>query len=351
MYLYYLDKGIDLSKPHYMSELNEYYERYYAETGLAPAILSRQPQRRPEAKKKTLIANENIAFSGQNDVFPLEHARYQPVPIHMHEYCEIMCIIRGSCTIYFGSHPVSMETGDVIVIPPYIEHCNSVFNDDCILYNHEIRFSTIRNKFSCLFASRHLISELFLRSFDPDSEPCFLVFHAGDYFQGDNKFADILEEYNSRSDFSFEVLNILTAAFLFDLLRRFSETATMTTIQDRKSQIDVLLTDYIAEHADTVTLAELSRKFSYSDRYIAQIIKKNTGLAYSQYVKKVKMETIAKMIEGSSLPIEKIIEISGASSSSYFYKIFKSYFGKTPLEYRNERLAVGGDAYLFAERI
>jgi YesN/AraC family two-component response regulator len=160
------------------------------------------------------------------------------------------------------------------------------------------------------------------------------LFYTGDYFLNDNKFGDIVAEFNNGCKFSFDILNILTSAFLYDLLRKFSSTATITTINE-KSKIEILLTKYITEHCETVTLAELGRKFSYSDRQISRIIKKNTGLSYSELVQKTKMESTAKMLAETRIPIKKIIEMSGFSSKSYFFKIFRSYYGKTPLEYRN----------------
>lgn len=329
MFSYFCEKGIDISLPFSFYDLKKLLSQYNNETGnhLMQEFFSLQ------LTSAMLVAPEARVFSLHNDIYMSLHSRYGPVPIHSHEYFEMMCVLKGNCTIYIGDIAVPMQTGDTMIVPPYVGHTLSVFNDDCVVYNHEIRFSTLRSKFSNLFSSRHVISELFVRTFDADADPCFLLFHAGDYYLGDNKFGDIIEEHTNQNEYSNELLNILTSAYLFDLLRRYANTATITTIGEI-TKIDILLTKYITEHADSVTLAELRRKFSYSDRQIARIIKKNTGLAYSQLVKKIKMEGIAKMVASLDVPIEKIIEMSGASSASYFYKTFKTYFGQTPLAYR-----------------
>ena len=44
------------------------------------------------------------------------------------------------------------------------------------------------------------------------------------------------------------------------------------------------------------------------------------------------------------LPIEHIIANSGVSSPSYFYKLFRSYFGMTPGEYRERAQSASAGA-------
>lgn len=334
MYCFYKNEGIDISLPLGMKDINDLFHKYLQVTGIDLAYFHAAAAFVPDTP---VIIEEAAAFAYKNDVDVYIHNRYFPIPVHSHEYYEIMCNIKGNCIVYFDDTSVPLQTGDTLIIPPNVIHTISVFNDDCILYNNEIRFSTLRDKFSNLFFSRNIISDLFNRSFTTASCPSFIIFHTGDYYLGNNKLGDIVAEFNSNSDYSSEVANLLTSAFLFDLLRHYSKAATISTIQS-KDKIDVLLMEYIIEHANTVTLDELSRKFSYSDRHIARIVKKNAGLAYSQLIRKIKMDNIAKLVACSSLPIEKIIEMSGVSSPSYFYKSFKQYFGKTPLEYRSEML-------------
>ena len=83
-----------------------------------------------------------------------------------------------------------------------------------------------------------------------------------------------------------------------------------------------------------MTLPELSRKFSYSERHIARLIRQSSGMSYSQLVRKIRMEAIGEMVSDPTLPIEQIISDCGVSSPSYFYKTFRAYFGMTPREYR-----------------
>lgn len=334
MYWHYKKVGLDLSEPMHSSIINKLRDQYERENSIDPLFFLNKGNNNPGI----LITSEVFSFSDDRDVSINKHLRYCPVPVHAHEYYEIMCIIKGSCSVYIGSNLVQMQAGDTIIVPPFLVHTISVFNNDCIMYSAEIRFSTLQSKFSSLLSTKQLISDLFFHSFNDHSDPCYLLIRTGDYFLGDNKFGDIVAEFNNSQKYSCEIINILTSAFLYDLLRNFSKTATITTIKD-KSRFEIMLTKYISDHMDTVTLTDLSQTFSYSNRQMSRIIKQTTGLSYSDLVKKIKMESIAKTLVVTDLPINKIMEMSGISSPSYFFKTFRAYFGETPLEYRNSRTA------------
>lgn len=325
-------QGLDLSRPMELADLRAKLALCRERFGNGQLELVALMERFPDTP---MSIGEEAAFPIHGDVYPYPHLRYFPVPLHAHEYFEMMCIVRGSCTLHIGDVAVSVATGDTILVPPGTVHTVSVFSDDCLLYNNEIRFSTLREKFPSLLLSRNILSDLFRRALGPAAETEFIIFHAGDYYLGDNKLGDIVAEFRRNSVYSAEMVNLLTAAFLFDLLDRFAMNATHSTVKSM-DRTDVLLMEYIAAHAQTVTLEELSRHFSYSDRHIARLVRKNTGLAYSQLIRRMKMDAIARLVTDSTLPIERIIEGSGISSPSYFYKSFKAYFGTTPSRYREK---------------
>ena len=186
----------------------------------------------------------------------------------------------------------------------------------------------------------HLLSEVLGRSYDHASEPRAICFHAGDCFLGDNSLADLYEEYHREDTFSPELCNLHTMRLLIGLMRDYGDRAEELCFVGSRPQVETLIAQYIREHPDSVTLPELSRKFSYSERHIARLIRQSTGMSYSQLVRKIRMEAIGELVSDPSLPIEQIIAECGVSSPSYFYKTFRAYFGMTPREYR-ERARTG----------
>ena len=53
-----------------------------------------------------------------------------------------------------------------------------------------------------------------------------------------------------------------------------------------------------------------------------------------KYVARIKMEEAKRLMDITPKPIAEIAEYLGVSSQSYFQKVFKNLYGRTPGEYR-----------------
>ena len=331
MYLFFMDKSIDISVPHSLPDLLDFFRMYQRETGGAtPQLIGRRRQE----ESPNFTVSERDYFRPRFDVQINYHKNYVPVLPHAHEYFELLINARGSSRVFFGDEEVSLNQGDLLMVPPYVEHANMVFTDECAMFSMAIRLSTIRSRFPALFMGEHLLSAFFGRDYGASDKPHCLIFHAGDYFLGDNLLADIYNEYTHPQEYTREYLDLLVSEFFLVLLRRYSKGAAELTFNNSRPQVETLITQYIREHPDTVSMSELSRQFSYSERQISRLIRHSTGMSYSQLVRKIRMEAIGELVGNTVLPIEHIIANSGVSSTSYFYKLFRSYFGVTPGEYR-----------------
>lgn len=96
--------------------------------------------------------------------------------------------------------------------------------------------------------------------------------------------------------------------------------------------------DYIREHfADpNLSLAELAEAFHYSEGYIYQIVKKQTGLSYADYVNSLRMERASDLLRDGELPTADVAQQSGFHNVNTFYKAFKKRFGMAPKAYRDQ---------------
>ena len=77
----------------------------------------------------------------------------------------------------------------------------------------------------------------------------------------------------------------------------------------------------------------------YSDAYVGARVKEVTGEPFSQILQNKRCEAAAKMLRETDLSVSDIINKTGYENESFFRKIFKEIYGKSPLEYRknNER--------------
>lgn len=95
--------------------------------------------------------------------------------------------------------------------------------------------------------------------------------------------------------------------------------------------------NYIRENyvSSDLSLALVAEKYNMSSSYLSRLIKQRSGLSFSDYLTKLRMEQAKQLL--SSDQKHMIYEISsmvGYSSQHYFCRMFKEYTGVSPSDYR-----------------
>ena len=104
--------------------------------------------------------------------------------------------------------------------------------------------------------------------------------------------------------------------------------------QVRKLLFDDVV-DYIEANYATVSLDDLCDQFSYNTYYFNRLIKENTGLTYSEYLCKVRLDKAAYYLKTTDDPIENIALRVGYTNQGFFYQKFQERFGVSPKKYRS----------------
>lgn len=85
-----------------------------------------------------------------------------------------------------------------------------------------------------------------------------------------------------------------------------------------------------------VSLKSLSKDLNLSQGYISDCFKKHMGVTIMNYAKKIRIERAKVLLLTTN---DSILDISlrlGFHDQSHFYKVFKSFTGVSPSQYRNE---------------
>ena len=125
---------------------------------------------------------------------------------------------------------------------------------------------------------------------------------------------------------------------LFVLLLRNYSTTLNTAFSDHLnfSQKITTLLKYIKENLANITLPELAKKFSYSERQLSRLLLKYTGKTFSTLLQELRMQKACMMLKDSNVPIHEIISQCGYKNQNHFYQKFKECYGKTPAQYRKD---------------
>ena len=81
---------------------------------------------------------------------------------------------------------------------------------------------------------------------------------------------------------------------------------------------------------------ELARELALSRSVFFKKLKALTGLAPIEFIREIRINRAAKLIEEGEWSMIEIAEKVGINDSRYFSKCFKHQFGITPTEYRDK---------------
>lgn len=144
-----------------------------------------------------------------------------------------------------------------------------------------------------------------------------------------NELTLLNEEFKEFMSFSqLSDLRIYLKTFVFAVITQLKGLSIDKSISD-------IVKKYVQEnYYKDIDMAVVSNIVSLSYSHFSKVFKDETGMNFSDYLFKVRME---KALEMLSNPVNKIHEISqsiGYSSPKHFTRAFKNHFGFSPSEYR-----------------
>ena len=107
---------------------------------------------------------------------------------------------------------------------------------------------------------------------------------------------------------------------------------------DLRQRLDrVMMRQQLYLHSN-LKLADLVRALHTNRNYIYNIINREMGMSFSEYVNRLRVQHAARLLdEGRDLSHAELAERSGFSSITSFYRNFKLYAGCSPKEYQNKQ--------------
>ncbi|HBW13636.1 MAG TPA: DNA-binding response regulator [Proteiniclasticum sp.] len=126
---------------------------------------------------------------------------------------------------------------------------------------------------------------------------------------------------------------------LHDLIKEHHAKKEETLSADEnleKKALQLLYRNYGNSDFSLQSLADL---LHISTSSLSRMLKKETGLSFSEYLTKIRMESSMCLLKNQKeLSVLEISERAGYKNQHYFCKVFRQYTGKTPSEYRHSTM-------------
>lgn len=123
-----------------------------------------------------------------------------------------------------------------------------------------------------------------------------------------------------------------------DIIKRLCEYIRLNCIVQKDFSVNMY---DVIEYVDTnymkeLTLDRIGAVFDISPNYLSRKFKKKTGKNFVQYINDKRMERAVELLSETDMTVVKISELVGFNDQQYFHKLFRKYYGATPIEYRME---------------
>lgn len=320
--------AIERAKTEYVSPVFEIFTDYESESLPSQELHDRLKEifRRQE-EMMFLQDNCRVSSAFLNDGF-LPHW-------HTNAYFDLIYVYEGTCQCYFRDEKVEMIPGDLLIVPPEIEHGEGIFETGGKTLTTAIRRQDFLELFLRVFSGNQLLHSFFSRILNGDESIRYMLFQTGEDVFIPSRFDRLVEEQRELSSYHDEMCQALIQEIFVHTLRHY-ETSLVLPPENRalwKQEYGEILT-FISKNYRTVSLEELEEKFHYSKRQLIRIIQNLTGRNFAALIREMRLQQAKLLLRETTFSIEKITQECGYDNPSSFSRLFKKEYGMTPGEYR-----------------
>ena len=260
--------------------------------------------------------------------------------LHTHDYMELGYIVKGNFKQRICEKDILFHEGDFILIDKNCIHQDYLINQESIVIFFGIEHSMFEEIMNENITTQKIIA--FLQTALMKQKDLQQYIH----FRPTNDVREKMEHcisllltelYDSEIGSShickgllLRIFRLLSTGYEFSLSKEQQKTMNWIIFEE--------VCDYMKSHYQDINTQELMDLFHFQKDYFNRLIKKKTGMTYSEYLQNIRLKKAKTMLLETNLSVSEIAEQVGYHNKGYFYKIFTEKFGMTPAKYRENRI-------------
>jgi AraC-like DNA-binding protein/quercetin dioxygenase-like cupin family protein len=280
-------------------------------------------------------------FEGK--AFPLEvyeaPASGELIEAHWHEHLEFIEVLEGSPLVRLGEREFRAAPGEILFAGPGQVHGARVGPGD----SGRTRALVFDRFFVTNLTEGFETRRLFALLADPGA---LEVRHA----PGEPLWADLKAGFDgiagemARREAGFELIVKAHLYRMMGLLLRSARPRPYLPAEPRPLAADFdrirpLLAWVDESHAGEIGTREAAARAAMSMEAFCRFWKRATGLTFTEYLNRVRVDHAARLLLDADLSVEAIREAAGFRNSGYFNRVFRRLKGDSPLAWRKAALA------------
>ncbi|RVT58355.1 AraC family transcriptional regulator [Niallia taxi] len=279
---------------------------------------------------------ESEKFLDKNKMITVrKHTRFIDFPKHRHNYIEINYVVKGKLKQKVDNDSITLKKGELLFLNQHIEHEIEACGDDDLIINFIIQPLFFQFIFQYL-NGENIITEFLINSlFNHTQNGQYLYYSVSEVEEIQELVEKIIKEETDGSLMAESKMKLYMGLLLIELVKN---TDKITKNQSASSQHFIVVESlkYIEEHYRNGTLQELAQHLLQSSSSLSKNIKKATGFTFKDLIQEKRLMKAKELLETTDFSVRTVVEEVGYDNISYFYRIFKEKYKKTPKELRKE---------------
>ncbi len=253
-------------------------------------------------------------------------------PQHWHEGFELIYCEAGSIQAVLWGRAYTLRAGDLLVVLPHAVHSiERAGPAEGEYYNIIFHPSLFRgaggdpcyDKYVLPFVNGERTMDCFQpagSAFNLDVAPCVLPLIA----------------HRRESHSTYE---LMVKSNLFQLLYHMTQYSVPAAASDGGLRLSYSRLKgalyYVQSCYDReVSIQEAAKRCGFSESYFMKLFKEFTGMSFNAYLVDYRLELAAKQLSETDYRVIDVAENCGFHNHSYFTRVFRKKYNKTPLAYR-----------------
>lgn len=294
-----------------------------------PPLLSstNEPLILPDGLEVKTHGTTNIPYAVYHGIIPDYLPSY---PLHYHDELEIIYCISGSGCILIGGESYVITSEDFVIILPDQVHSIESITEPFEYFNILFKFSIIESE-----REDNFIYQQYMVPFAKGSVsvPYIIKRDSHLYEQLSPHILPLIDEGK-------EISILLIKSHLYAIIDILNSIAVPI---DKKSNSNYKTNEFLRQavqyindyYSEKVKISEVSAFCGYSSSHFMKLFKDLTGISFSQYLVRFRLEKAARLLRSTDKSIINIATLCGFFNASYFTRAFIKQYKSTPSVYRS----------------
>ncbi len=259
---------------------------------------------------------------------------FSQVPLHWHEEPELIVIKKGQGIVSVDFQSSTVSAGDIILILPGQLHAISQQSNFHMEYENIIFQPSLLNSGSSDLCTDRFIQPLMNRELSTDT----FITPALSYYSDVAHCIHTIDTLCSTRPQGYQLaLKGQLFQFFFILISN-QKNRDYRSVREAKSLMKLkTILKYVEEHYnESITVEEIAAIVYYSKSHFMKFFKTHMGTSFIDYLNDYRLTIAARLLITTDLTVLEAAEKTGFSSISYFNRMFRRKYQKTPRQYREK---------------